>query len=227
MKHQESTLSLRKTVVANPRMKALIDDTLVRDEQNVLKMIDAVAAEVKYALTFMPTIMNLLADHTERGLPLDKKWQVIYQEDEDFVPVVVYNGYHGCMDVKVIMHSDGFARVHMDVSDSWWSNNDFDELDADMIKRVSCAEKLAQLLGAIMLEAGETMMLIRLKADCINSFAVIDQEPRMLSDNEWQALQHERGYSHCTCGMCGGGEGGMRDILRDMMGDGMFGGLNR
>lgn len=218
------TAALRKSLATNPRTKDLIDDKLMADEQAVLKMMDVLEREVTRTIADVPAAIQLLADHINDGKPLDDRWSVVYGNDEDNLPVVVYNGVHGVMGTTIIVHYDGFTRVVLKASKEWWSNSDFDELDSDMMERVDVANKFADVLGAILLEAGETMMVVKIEAGGINSFAAIGEEPRMLSDSEWNAFQHERGYSHCTCGMCGSG-GNFRDSLRSMLGGGIFGGM--
>lgn len=226
MKYSLSTTALRKSIVLNPRMKDAIDNKLLTDEQAVLNMMEALEREAKYAFSHLPSAMMLLAKHTEEGEPLDEKWSVVYQADEAILPVMVYRAFHGSMEVTAILHYDGFVRVHLEASDQWWNKNNFDDLDVDMIRRVDVANKLSPILAALMLEAGETMMVLKLKADGITSFAVIDEEPRMLSDGEWKAIQHERGYSHCSCGMCGDSNP-MGDMIGKMFGggSGLFGGF--
>ncbi len=218
------TAALRKSLATNPRTKDLIDDKLMADEQAVLKMMDVLEREVTRTIADVPAAIQLLADHINDGKPLDDRWSVVYGNDEDNLPVVVYNGVHGVMGTTIIVHYDGFTRVVLKASKEWWSNSDFDELDSDMMERVDVANKFANVLGAILLEAGETMMVVKIEAGGINSFAAIGEEPRMLSDSEWNTFQHERGYSHCTCGMCGSG-GNFRDSLRSMLGGGIFGGM--
>lgn len=219
------TNGLRKALATNPRTKALIDERLMADEQAVLKMMDVLEREVTRTVAEIPAAIQLLADHINDGKPLDDRWSVVYGEDDDNPPVVVYNGVHGVMNTTLIVHYDGFTRVVLKASGEWWSKSDFDDLDSDMMKRVDVANKLAVRLGAILLEAGETMMVIKIEAGGINSYAAIGDEPRMMSDNEWGTFQHERGYSHCTCGMCGDGSG-FRDSLRSMLGNGgLFGGM--
>lgn len=216
------TTNLRKALATNPRTKALIDERLMADEQAVLKMMDVLEREVTRTVAEIPAAIQLLADHINGGKPLDDRWSVVYGNDEDNLPVVVYNGVHGVMNTTLIVHYDGFTRVVLEASKEWWSNSDFDELDSAMMERVDVANKFANVLGAILLEAGETMMVVKIEAGGINSFAAIGEEPRMLSDSEWKTFQHERGYSHCTCGRCGsGGAGGLLSSI--LNGRGLFG----
>lgn len=219
------TTALRKSLANSPRMKSLIDDVMFSDEQAVLNMMVVLEGEIKRTVAEIPAIVNLLSNHLVDGDKLDNKWQVVYQEDEETIPMVVYRGQHGIMDTVLMMHSDGFVRVRLNPIDGWWEKSRFDKLDRDMITRVDVAEKLSPILAAILLEAGETMMALTIEAGGIKSFGVIDQEPRPLSEREWTDLQHDRGYSSCSCG---------RDHSRgaDMMsrilgGGGMFGGMAR